>query len=52
MKKLSESAKFKEVAKNAEPFFKGVKDYVFGRPTTLENAVSNLVLYGNVQSLT
>ncbi|KAF9449257.1 phosphoglycerate mutase-like protein [Macrolepiota fuliginosa MF-IS2] len=29
---------FKKKAKDAESFFKGVKDYVFGRPTTLENA--------------
>ncbi len=29
---------FKKKAKEAEPFFKGVKDYVFGRPATLENA--------------
>ena len=40
VKKLLESDKFKQVAKDAEPFFRGVKDYVFGRPTTLENAVS------------
>jgi hypothetical protein len=33
------SKEFKEKAKDAEPFFRGVKDYVFGRPTTLENIV-------------
>ncbi|TEB38013.1 phosphoglycerate mutase-like protein [Coprinellus micaceus] len=29
---------FKKKSQEAQPFFKGVKDYVFGRPTTLENA--------------
>lgn len=28
--------------KDAEPFFKLVKDYVFGRPTTLENIVRSV----------
>ncbi|KAG6852916.1 hypothetical protein C0991_008175, partial [Blastosporella zonata] len=32
------SQEFKDKSKDAEPFFKAVKDYVFGRPTTLENA--------------
>ncbi|KAJ3565742.1 hypothetical protein NP233_g7443 [Leucocoprinus birnbaumii] len=32
------SSEFKQKAKEAESFFKGVKDFVFGRPTTLENA--------------
>ncbi|KAF9047598.1 histidine phosphatase superfamily [Panaeolus papilionaceus] len=32
------SPDFKAKAQDAAPFFKGVKDYVFGRPTTLENA--------------
>jgi len=36
-KEFYASSEFKEKAKTAEPFFKGVKDYVFGRPTTLEN---------------
>ncbi|KAL0955523.1 hypothetical protein HGRIS_001761 [Hohenbuehelia grisea] len=31
------SDEFKEIEKQAQPFFKGVKDFVFGRPTTLEN---------------
>ncbi|KAF8720173.1 hypothetical protein AX14_011232 [Amanita brunnescens Koide BX004] len=31
------SPEFKETSKAAEPFFKSVKDFVFGRPTTLEN---------------
>jgi hypothetical protein len=31
------SKEFKEKANDAEPFFKGIKDYVFGRPTILEN---------------
>jgi hypothetical protein len=34
------SKEFKEKANDAEPFFKGIKDYVFGRPTILENIVS------------
>ncbi|CAA7260375.1 unnamed protein product [Cyclocybe aegerita] len=32
------SADFKAKAQDAVPFFKAVKDYVFGRPATLENA--------------
>ncbi|KAK2463031.1 hypothetical protein APHAL10511_004686 [Amanita phalloides] len=32
------SSEFKEKSKAAEPFFKAVKDFVFGRPTTLENS--------------
>ncbi|TFK68454.1 phosphoglycerate mutase-like protein [Pluteus cervinus] len=32
------SSEFKETARAAEPFLKGVKDYIFGRPNTLENA--------------
>ncbi|KAF6746761.1 histidine phosphatase superfamily [Ephemerocybe angulata] len=32
------SEDFKKKAQEAQPFFKGVRDYVFGRPTTLENA--------------
>lgn len=39
IKNFYASPGFKEEAKKAEPFFKGVKDYVFGRPTTLENIV-------------
>ncbi|KAF7798956.1 hypothetical protein EIP86_010185 [Pleurotus ostreatoroseus] len=39
VKKTVNSAKFKEAQSKAEPFFKGIKDYVFGRPTTLENAL-------------
>lgn len=33
------SDEFKEKAEAAQSFFKGIKDYVFGRPTTLENMV-------------
>lgn len=32
------SKKFKETAKAAQAFFNTIRDYVFGRPTTLENA--------------
>ncbi|RDB20580.1 Testicular acid phosphatase [Hypsizygus marmoreus] len=42
------SKEFKDKAKDAEPFFKAVKDYVFGRPTTLENAW-NLYDYINTE---
>ncbi|KIM77837.1 hypothetical protein PILCRDRAFT_610663 [Piloderma croceum F 1598] len=31
------SEEFKKKAEDAKPFLKAVKDYVFGRPTTLEN---------------
>ncbi|KAI6100614.1 histidine phosphatase superfamily [Pisolithus sp. B1] len=33
------SPEFKERAKSAQPFFGAIRDYVFGRPTTLENAI-------------
>ncbi|KAG1898934.1 histidine phosphatase superfamily [Suillus fuscotomentosus] len=33
------SSEFRETAKAAAPFFGSVRDYVFGRPTTLENAI-------------
>jgi len=36
--KVMSSDEFKKKAKEAEPFFKGVKDFVFGRPLTLENS--------------
>ncbi|KAJ3559863.1 hypothetical protein NM688_g75 [Phlebia brevispora] len=32
------SAKFKEAQQQAAPFFRDVRDYVFGRPTSIENA--------------
>jgi len=38
-KQFYSSVDFKAKAQDAVPFFKSVKDYVFGRPTTLENAV-------------
>ncbi|KAG9312255.1 histidine phosphatase superfamily [Chiua virens] len=42
------SSEFKAVAKGAQPFFGAVRDYVFGRPTTLENAW-NIFDYINTQ---
>lgn len=39
IKEFYASPEFKEKTKAAEPFFKSVKDFVFGRPTTLENIV-------------
>jgi len=30
---------FKKISEEAQPFFKAVKDYVFGRPANLENIV-------------
>jgi len=39
------SQDFKVKAQNAVPFFKSVKDYVFGRPTTLENIVRFFVIF-------
>lgn len=38
VKKFYASDDFKKKAQEAQPFFRSVKDYVFGRPTTLENA--------------
>ena len=46
--KVYESHKFKETAKAAQPFFSAIRDYVFGRPTTLENAW-NIYDYMNTQ---
>jgi hypothetical protein len=40
------SEEFKEKAEAAKPFFKGITDYVFGRPTTLEN-IWNIYDYVN-----
>ncbi|PPQ80102.1 hypothetical protein CVT25_001470 [Psilocybe cyanescens] len=34
---------FKAKSKDASSFFNGVKDYVFGRPTTLENAIYDYI---------
>jgi lysosomal acid phosphatase len=34
------SEEFKKKAEDAKPFLKAIKDYVFGRPTILENIVS------------
>ncbi|KAJ7432442.1 histidine phosphatase superfamily [Mycena galericulata] len=39
---------FKDKAKEAEPFFSAVKDFVFGRPTTLDN-IWNIYDYMNTQ---
>ncbi|KAG5635326.1 hypothetical protein H0H81_011720 [Sphagnurus paluster] len=38
VKKFYASPEFKAKAKDAQPFFRDIKDYVFGIPTTLENA--------------
>ncbi|KAJ7085515.1 histidine phosphatase superfamily [Mycena belliarum] len=42
------SEAFKSKAKEAEPFFHAVQDYVFGRPTTLEN-IWNIYDFMNTQ---
>jgi hypothetical protein len=39
IKAFHESDAFKAKAKEAAPFFHDVKDFVFGRPATLENIV-------------
>lgn len=39
-KEFYNSQEFKDKAKDAQSFFKAAKDFVFGRPTILENAVS------------
>ncbi|GLB38053.1 hypothetical protein LshimejAT787_0411040 [Lyophyllum shimeji] len=48
IKEFYNSQAFKDKAKDAQPFFKAVRDYVFGRPTTLENAF-NLYDYINTE---
>ena len=40
VKKVLNSEKMKEVEQSAQPFFRDVRDFVFGRPTTMENMVS------------
>jgi len=40
VKQFYASPEFKAAEKAAEPFFKIANDFVFGRPTTLENAVN------------
>lgn len=42
MKQFYGSPEFQAAAKSAEPFFHMANDFVFGRPLTLENAVSTL----------
>ncbi|KAF7337359.1 hypothetical protein MSAN_02261800 [Mycena sanguinolenta] len=39
VKSFHESDAFKDKAEEADSFFKDIKDYVFGRPTTLENII-------------
>lgn len=41
--KVHSSEKFKEVAKQAQPFFNALKDFAFGHELTLENMVSVLI---------
>jgi hypothetical protein len=38
VKQFYSSSEFAQKSKDAQPFFKNVKDFVFGRPTALENA--------------
>ena len=38
-KEFYSSKEFEEKEKAAQPFFRAVKDFVFGRPTTLANMV-------------
>jgi hypothetical protein len=40
IKEFYASDDFKATEKAAQPFFRAAKDFVFGRPTTLENMVS------------
>lgn len=40
MKTFYDSPDFKAAAERAEPFFNIARDFVFGRPLTLENVVS------------
>lgn len=44
------SDEFKKREKDAEPFFNGVRDYIFGRPATLANIVrcSVIVFIGKI----
>ncbi|KAL4068749.1 histidine phosphatase superfamily [Scleroderma yunnanense] len=37
------SESFKATAKAAQPFFQAIRDFVFGRPTTLENAIFDYI---------
>jgi hypothetical protein len=44
VERVHESDEFKAKAREAQPFFHGVRDFIFGRPATLENIVRALVL--------
>ncbi|KAK7050242.1 histidine phosphatase superfamily [Favolaschia claudopus] len=41
--KFHDSDAFKDMEKEAQPFFKEIKDFVFGRPTTLENIIHDFM---------
>ena len=43
---------YKKKEAEAKPFFDGVKDFVFGRPTTLENMVCDPIYLSRDQLLT
>ena len=47
MKKVLGSSKIKEAEQNSQLFFKDVRDFVFGRPTTMENMVSLTVQFAS-----
>ena len=42
VKKIHSSEEFKKKNQDAQKFFQTLKDFVFGRPTTMENMVSSL----------
>lgn len=39
VKKIHSSSEFKEVGRTASHFLNDIRDFIFGRPATLENAV-------------
>ena len=45
VKKVQSSSEFKEVGKRASHFFTDIRDFIFGRPATMENAVRFTLSY-------
>ena len=45
IKQVYASDEFKSKSKDAEPFFAGVRDFIFGRPANLQNIVSSHYFY-------
>ena len=45
MRAFYDSPEFKKKAQEAKPFLDEIKPYLFGIPNTLENIVSNIIIF-------